>query len=425
MSGSGEDVDYGDMVVMGEGGGSRCAAGVRRRYVERGGVPSLDAAGPSAELLGRNLARAAAWALIQRSMSQSWWRSFLDLLGVRRPRLASPGPSRHGAAGAVSAARRRPEAEVSVACLPPGEVDLAEGAEYPPAARVALSAEERDEAAALGAACRAAFDVSKLEAHAFPMRASRIVAMLADDEFDLDQLVALTQRDPALSACVLRVANSAASGSLEQIEGLRDAVVRLGARTVAGIAVVLASRHVFDGGASASRGPLREAWNLLWLHSVSSAFAAGDLALERRTANLEHAFLGGMLHDLGKTFALRSLGDAAIVGRRGDELAMPVIASVLELLHVEFGTAAANAWKLPPHVVEACALHHAALAENNLDVRIVRLASGLAAIHLSPHFREGLEDDVRATALSLGMDRFALRATLTGVRGSVRQARAL
>ena len=334
---------------------------------------------------------------------------------------------------------RRPEAPTRASTPPPSaavrgrasagapvtSLDLAEGCDYAAEARVPLTLAEREQVQNLSQTLRLRFDAAQVEAQPFPARSSRLFALLEDPDFDMERLVQLTQRDPALSASVLRVANSAASASLVKVDSLRDAIVRLGAQTVAGIAAALSTRGVFDSGMRASRGMTRELWAHLWLHSVSSAFAAGNLSIELRRGNLEHCFLAGMLHEIGKTFALRDLPNAWQEVYKSQELSAAVAAATLETLHVEFGTAAARAWKLPDFLIEVCERHHQLDEDGSVEVKLVRLASSLAAIQLTPDFRVGSEEEALGTAESLGMDLYAVRAFRSPVRSSIPKARAV
>ncbi len=353
-----------------------------------------------------------------------WIRSLLARLGLggdERPAAAIVA-SPKSTPPARRAAKRRKATPLAEELL---RVDLFEGSDFAATARVPLGDADRDQVERVCVALRARFDGSKIEAQPFPSRASRIFALLEDPDFDVERLVQLTQRDPALSASILRVANSAASASRVEVESLREAIVRVGAETVAGVAAALSTRAVFDAGAKGARGVLRDAWAQAWLHSVASGFAAGTTCIALRRGDLERCFLGGMLHDIGKTFALR---DLSAVWR---ELGLPgtpslaVVSAALEDVHVEFGGAAARAWKLPPFLVEACEKHHQVTKESDGELAMITLASGLVDLHLSPYYRDGAEDEVRAAAEKLGVDPFALRAFRAEVRTNVEKARSL
>lgn len=351
----------------------------------------------------------------------SWFRSLLVRMGLAAER--APEPAAPEAPPARRPAKRRKTTTPIAEEL--AKVDLFEGCDYAPGDRAPLSDAERETVARVAERLRARFDGAKIEAQPFPTRASRIFALLEDPDFDLEKLVQLTQRDPALSACILRVANSAASGSRAKVESLREAIVRLGAETVAGVAAALSTRTVYDAGAKGARGVLRDAWGHTWLHSVASAFGAGATCIALRRGDLERCFLGGMLHDIGKTFALRDF--SAVWAELGIEAAptLPVVLAALEEVHVELGTAAVRAWKLPPFVIDACERHHQVSKDAENDLTIVTLASALADLHLSPRYREGADDEARAAAERLGIDAFALRAFRTDVKANVEKARAL
>lgn len=303
--------------------------------------------------------------------------------------------------------------------------DFAEGCDYAPIRRLPLVAWEEQLVERLAAELRRRFSGAHAEAVPPPTRASRIFSLLGDPDFAVEKLVQFAQRDPALSASLLRVANSAAFAGVTPIESLRDAIVRLGAQNVAGIVTALSSRSVFDTGARSARGPVRDAWTEAWQHAVATAFTAGGLALDLRTGDLEQCFLAGMLHDIGKTFALRELPAALADSRQSDVPSRAVVDAVVDAVHVEFGAIAARTWKLPEFVVDACEKHHELGAEVGVELPIVRLGSGLAAMQLSPHYPERTADELRETATRLKLGRAALRAQRTAARANVVKARAL
>ena len=156
------------------------------------------------------------------------------------------------------------------------EFDIHQGADYGSHDRVRLSDGDRLRLAPLKDRVAAVFHADKGEIAAFPSRAAHILRILDEPGFDIGQLVVITQRDPAISASILRAANSAAFAGVVRIETVRDAVVRLGARTVAGIATAVTARGLFDAGPARSR--FKDTWSRLWLHSVTTAFAAGGYA---------------------------------------------------------------------------------------------------------------------------------------------------
>lgn len=97
--------------------------------------------------------------------------------------------------------------------------------------------------------------------------------------------------DPALSASVLRAANSAHLGYSRRIGSIRQASVMLGASLVGSLAASRVADLVFD-----TEPPDYPDW--LWLHSLAMGCACSVLA--RHTGeSVDEAFTAGLLHDVG------------------------------------------------------------------------------------------------------------------------------
>jgi HD-like signal output (HDOD) protein len=341
---------------------------------------------------------------------QSLWslvrRLFRGRRNVRDPRLATPAaPPPRGA-------------------LSLDDVDLHDGAGADLLReRRPLSDEEHERLEVLKARVVERFLTDKIEITAFPSRAAQILRILDEPDFDIGQLVLVTQRDPVISASVLRAANSAAFAGISPIETVRDAVMRLGAQTVAGIATVVTARGLFDQGARGAGSRFSEAYGRLWLQSVTTAFTAGAFASASRQGNLERSFLGGMLHDIGKTVALRSLAGMLTEIDAREALSAPLLAAILEAVHVDLGRAISSAWNLPSFVVDACAHHH--LATTDRTINVICVASGLHELATNPHFRAGLDLEVRGAAATLGLDGYMLRALSSQRRDYAAKATAL
>jgi HD-like signal output (HDOD) protein len=181
----------------------------------------------------------------------------------------------------------------------------------------------------------------------------RLLDLLQDeDRVDSRQLADLIQNDPATTAAVLRVANSAAYGGLREIKDLNQAIARLGVRHVASIVTTLVHKEQFQSEDPARKGLL----GTLWHHAVGTAVAARRIS-DLSGGNLEEAYLAGLLHDTGKLVILRAL-DQIAPGDVG-----PVTPSVLEELlegpHAEVGYEVLRSWNLPEPVVHAARDHEA------------------------------------------------------------------
>lgn len=227
---------------------------------------------------------------------------------------------------------------------------------------------------------------------------------------DVNLLVQLVHQDPALSAQVLRAANAAAFAGHGEVRGVREAVMRLGLEAARQVALTAVMNALLDEEVRRQRRGYAAACRSLWLHSMSAAPAAGWLAMSSGRGDVESAFVGAMLHDIGKIFVLRSLGAVA-----PEPPPAALIDTLLEDLHVEAGAALATHWKLPGYVAAICRGHHGPLADGAPgtvpdEVHIVRVVSGLDELRVEPGHRPDLAAQVLGSATALRQNAAALRA---------------
>ena len=140
-----------------------------------------------------------------------------------------------------------------------------------------------------------------------PAVALQVLNAVADQEVSLSELSRLVSQDPAMSAGVLRVANSAAYAATQEIETLRDAVTRLGLSEVGRVAGTVAARSLFQPQVRSEFAAFGSKWNEIFAESVVAARGAAWLAMQVSGVNADHVFLAGLLHDLGRSVGLRSL----------------------------------------------------------------------------------------------------------------------
>jgi putative nucleotidyltransferase with HDIG domain len=164
--------------------------------------------------------------------------------------------------------------------------------------------------------------------------------------------------DPALTANLLRIANSAYFGLRNRVESVKQAVTVLGLRRVSEMAAAAAFAPViparlpgYDIEASA-----------FWLHSVAVAVLSERLAAELKLARPDLTFTAGLLHDLGKlaigTFVSQESGE--ILGRvRGGLAFASAEREVLGVDHAQVGALVAEAWRLPAAIGTVARWHHA------------------------------------------------------------------
>ena len=199
--------------------------------------------------------------------------------------------------------------------------------------------------------------------------ARRLLTLTSNPDFDLNQVVACLEADPALTAKTLRVVNSSRYGLRQKVGGVRQAAALLGQKSLRLFAV---SFSVMDG---LSKGPAAPLLAGYARRAVLMASTAARLAKrEPRAAAPDEAYTGGLLADVG----------VLILAQYQPKIYLPAYESCLhgpelvaaerdlfDLAHPELGARFLSRWGLPPAVVAAVAGHHAdpawALAEQVAD----------------------------------------------------------
>lgn len=205
-----------------------------------------------------------------------------------------------------------------------------------------------------------------------PAIAATVITLVEDPNASGDDLRAVIERDPAIAARILKVANSSLFGFSRRIETLRHAIALLGFRTVKNLALGASMKEVFK------RFGLTE--RLLWEHATrAGAVAARLVEHPGLDVDREEAFTIGLLHDLGKIALNNAASDdyQKVVARVYNEGVSFVSAErdVFGFDHTEIGSLVAEKWKLPPRLEIAIRLHHTPEALETLPIEDRRLTA--------------------------------------------------
>jgi len=209
----------------------------------------------------------------------------------------------------------------------------------------------------------------------------RLGVLLRDPRSSAADFEKVIRPDPALTANLLRIANSAYFGLRSPAETVRQAVTLLGQKRVYEVATAAALAPVVP-----ARLPGYEIdAAAFWLHCVAVGVLSERLAKELDMAPPDLTFTAGLLHDVGKlavaTFVAGASEEILERVRGGDAFACAERA-VLGLDHGEVGGAIGAAWALPQAVRAVARWHHApgtdAAGPDGVLVDLVHAADGLA-----------------------------------------------
>lgn len=184
-----------------------------------------------------------------------------------------------------------------------------------------------------------------------PKLLARVIAALEDPEVNFDSVAELIEIDQALTAQILRLANSAFFSAQGTVSSVTQALVMLG--VVVSRSVILSS-GMLDVRTVALRG--------FWEHSLGCAVASGALAKVTGLASPEEVTAAGLLHDLGKVALFKELPDVFehVVARAGAEgrAFREVEQTVVGMDHCEIVAPLIEKWNFPACLGEPIMFHH-------------------------------------------------------------------
>ena len=228
-------------------------------------------------------------------------------------------------------------------------------------------------------------------------------------------LVDILSEDTALSARLLRLANSAMFNFPNKIDSVFQAISIIGTQQLRALVLASSVMKLF-------KDIPEELINMemFWRHSVACAVSARVIATLRRAANVEYFFLAGLLHDIGRLIMFKEvpteISEAMQLAQKEQQLLHKVEKEVLGFDHAKLGGMLLKDWKLPPQLIESTAYHHhpRRAVDFQEEVAVVHVADiianslqlGSSGEHLVPTLDNqaweliGLPDSIIATVLT-------------------------
>lgn len=242
------------------------------------------------------------------------------------------------------------------------------------------------------------------ELAAMPATSSRLLQLLEDPDAPVDQLVGIIEKDPGLTANLLKLSNSAYYGLRRSVGSVREALVLMGNRTVVTLAFAASMGRLLAVPVTAyrlSRGQL-------WRHALATGLLAARLApAESDTALRNRIFTAGVVHDIGKLLLDKPLRETLEQLPPDLDYDRLVIAErkLLGFDHAEAGAALAEAWNFPEELVQVILRHHETAPEGSVPAMI-----HAADLMVSLHGHHGGASVVPAGHLELAIEAAGLSA---------------
>jgi diguanylate cyclase (GGDEF)-like protein len=216
-----------------------------------------------------------------------------------------------------------------------------------------------------------------------PAVAIEVLRLCREDETTLEELARALSFDPALSARLLRFANSSLFNQGSEVGSLNRAALVLGMKSVQLMALS------FSITASLPRsGESGFDYDRYWRRSVVRAVVARSLSGLAHTMTEDEAFLCGLLAELGEVVMARCLGEehATIRTRAGKGAAAArAEREALGYDHADVAATLLESWQFPTLVVQALGgVHHPEELPTDVEPHLSSLVDVLlAASHLT------------------------------------------
>lgn len=190
----------------------------------------------------------------------------------------------------------------------------------------------------------------------FPSTASKLVSELNSPEADVPTVVQLIECEPKIASRVIQLANSPVYGASRPITTIGHGIVLLGFKSVGQIALTMVAGDLFDNPDEDCRDGLRD----VYCRSLAVAITARLLAKEKRLCSPDEAFLGGVMHDIGKVVFFNSAGSeyAKHQAELDDSSLLAFEQDRFGTTHAEVGEICGRKWGLPVAITTAIRDHH-------------------------------------------------------------------
>lgn len=191
-----------------------------------------------------------------------------------------------------------------------------------------------------------------------PQVATKVMSIAQDPDSSMSDLSKVIVYDAAVTANLMKLANSAYFGLPEKVDSVHQAIVYMGMAQVVDLVLLTASSENLK---AAQKGYDLNAGEL-WKYSISSALIARELAEKKGSKETNLIFTAALLKDIGKVILNQYVKDSfekintlvteeELTFRQAEK-------EVIGIDHAELGGMVAETWKFSPKMVEIISNHH-------------------------------------------------------------------
>jgi len=198
---------------------------------------------------------------------------------------------------------------------------------------------------------------SIIQLPALPAVAMEVVEMVDNPRTSASKLGKVISTDQALTAKVLKIANSPFYGFPRRISTIDFAIIVLGYDALKEIVISISLISSLQ-----KKSDVHFDAKAFWDHAITTGVLARRLARDLGYRVSEEVFVGGLLHDMGISVLHRYFRSEfrriVEIARDSDLTFVEAEESVMGVTHADVGGWLAERWNLPGHLVEAISKHH-------------------------------------------------------------------
>ncbi|MCJ7615894.1 MAG: HDOD domain-containing protein [Desulfobacterales bacterium] len=210
-----------------------------------------------------------------------------------------------------------------------------------------------------------------------PVVVNNIIVTARSERTSAKDLADLIITDQAISARVLRLANSAYNGMPQRIDTVGRAIVIIGFKEIISLALGMGVFSALSKKGGETLIDMAE----LWKHAIGVGFAAKKIAKKIRLIADETTILTGLLHDIGKIiFCVYFPNEYAEVLKKTANEQTPlheIEKECLGLDHAEMAYLLMKQWNLPVNLIQPVRYHHnpSACPKEQVDMAMIVYAA--------------------------------------------------
>lgn len=239
----------------------------------------------------------------------------------------------------------------------------------------------------------------------FPRIAHQLLELLENPDSSSEEIAELILYDPAITANILRVCNSAYFSLPRQIESVHEAVNILGINHIIDLVLVKFGAENFRKG--------QDGYGLhegeLWRHAVSSALISREIAKRKGVEGAHSIFTASLLKDIGKIvldrFAANAFEKIYNTAKERGISFRDAEKAIIGIDHAEIGGLIAESWGFSPKLVKMIRNHHSPMEYEGVEASIIYMADcicmmmgiGVGSDGLSYYFYEDTAKDLGIT----------------------------